>query len=346
MTFRFSVNNPYSITNTGQTHLYDFKQFMKSSSPTGPGWTVSKSGDGLAAFSSTGDIITSSGSGAGGLGNTNAWFVLQEPNGQREFLWQRGASSGSWVILYSYSARFTGGAAATRPSATDAVVVLGSTSNPATAAASSHFSTSFNSIFHFGANDADGYSFFYGGYAQSYITSNNNATACMFFDELQSGTYNDGYETDPRIIYIAGGNSSNNYNVASVSSNTTSTDVSRVVGFLYKGTIYESFGTISGLGYVVNHGNASAAGTGTGYACVPGFVGMDLFTKKDIVLPIFYARRGTDNVGAGGFKGVGKYLKYKATRRPYGTTISVVSHNDYIIMGDLAFPFSGGEAQF
>jgi hypothetical protein len=339
MTLRFSTNIPYGTSVVGSQTMYDFKAFMKSSSPTGPGWTVVASGDGLAAYSSSGDVITSSGSGAGGMDNTNAWFVLREPGGHREFLWQRGSSHDNWAILYSFSAHFTGGSASSRAAATDAQVIWGTTNVPASTAATTHFSTNFNSIFHFAADDADGYFFYYGGYAQSYAsalpTLTSTATGALIFDELQSGTFNDGYETDPRIIYVAGGNSSNNYVIASITSETTSTQTSRCLGYLYKDTVYEYFGTIPGLAYVVNTTNV----------VVPSLCGMDAYTAKDIVFPMFFVKRGTVTAGIGGFKGVGKNIRFKSSQRISGANLTVNSRNDYVVIGDIALPFDGSDAQ-
>jgi hypothetical protein len=90
------------------------------------GCTVSKSGDGLALFSSTTNILTSGASGAGGLGNTNAWFVIQLGGGE-EWCIQRGGTNQAWRIKVSRAAGFIGGTpSATRvPSATDEQVLLG-----------------------------------------------------------------------------------------------------------------------------------------------------------------------------------------------------------------------------
>jgi len=92
------------------------------------GFTVPRSGDGLAAFDDTGtSVITSGFSGANGFANNDAWLVVQDPAGEYEWLFQRNASDVSWEVAYSAVAGFTGGAAATKPTATDEVQIIDGT---------------------------------------------------------------------------------------------------------------------------------------------------------------------------------------------------------------------------
>lgn len=103
--------------------LYDLKETMKTA-----GYTVRGSGDGLSASSAVGDIITSAGSGANGMNNTNAWFTIRQPatgaapySGTREWTFQRSTQPYSWFCQYSGpDATFdqTTGNATTRPSGT------------------------------------------------------------------------------------------------------------------------------------------------------------------------------------------------------------------------------------
>ena len=116
MTLHWDNNNAVM---TGAAALFKFKALLVVC-----GWVVRSSGDGLSAFSSSGDIITTGASGAGGLANTGAWFVIEMPTANsvnRQLLVQRGASNTSWLTRYSYSAKFTGGSpsATVIPTATD-----------------------------------------------------------------------------------------------------------------------------------------------------------------------------------------------------------------------------------
>jgi hypothetical protein len=107
---------------------YDLKTQLKLA-----GWVVKSSGDGLALYSATTDIITVRGTGAGGM-NANAWYRIQAPDGGIEIVMQfiAGSASGSGTAAtqrgkYSAAAKFTGGSPSSTqvPSATDEGVFSG-----------------------------------------------------------------------------------------------------------------------------------------------------------------------------------------------------------------------------
>ncbi len=83
-------------------------------------WSKVMDSDG-STYSSSGSQVTRSGSGANGLGNSNAWIRLQDPDGVKEIIWQRGATDVSWKALYSASDKFASGSpdATTLPTAAD-----------------------------------------------------------------------------------------------------------------------------------------------------------------------------------------------------------------------------------
>jgi hypothetical protein len=101
--------------NTNQTPatcaeaVYNLKTLLKL-----VGWTVKKSSDGT-TYNSTGDQISSGASGANGMNNARAWFVIQEPGTvPRQFCLQRQNTVGvntsyQWRVKYSRYAGFTGG---------------------------------------------------------------------------------------------------------------------------------------------------------------------------------------------------------------------------------------------
>lgn len=68
---------------TAEAYMFQFKEFMKVA-----GWQVKASGDGLALYSSTGDVIDSEGAGAGGMANARAWFRLVSPDDVIEYTFQ------------------------------------------------------------------------------------------------------------------------------------------------------------------------------------------------------------------------------------------------------------------
>lgn len=90
------------------------------------GQIVASSGDGLAAFGASSDVIASGSSGANGFNNDLAWVRIQLKNG-REIIYQMiSIASGTARIKYA-TTPFTGGApSATQvPSAADEVIALG-----------------------------------------------------------------------------------------------------------------------------------------------------------------------------------------------------------------------------
>lgn len=83
------------------------------------GWSVTRTSDGI-TFSSSSDILTHGGSGAGGLDNANAFFVAAAPApSTQSFVFYRGADALNWGIWSSGAAGFTGGSTSSLPTATD-----------------------------------------------------------------------------------------------------------------------------------------------------------------------------------------------------------------------------------
>ena len=119
---KFSDCNTITSSTTG-VPTFIFKQTLKAA-----GWTVPSSSDGL-TYNASGDQITTSGTGAGGLQNTRSWFRLRDPGGRRELCIQYASISGSlqWRVKFSEVSRFTGGSpsATVTPTAADERVVWG-----------------------------------------------------------------------------------------------------------------------------------------------------------------------------------------------------------------------------
>lgn len=89
------------------------------------GASILSCGDGN-TYDPTGTLITSGASGAGGLGNTNAWVRLGLVSGH-ELTIQRGASNLVWRVKYSAQAGFSDGtpSATQTPTATDQAIRCG-----------------------------------------------------------------------------------------------------------------------------------------------------------------------------------------------------------------------------
>ena len=120
MTFSYYVNN--TITNFGDV-FYQMKELLKTA-----GWAVQSSSDGL-TYNASGDIITSGGTGAGGMTNTNAWYVLAHPTldgYQRYICLQVGTSKNTIRFKISWTP-FNGGSPGILrvPSASDERLLYG-----------------------------------------------------------------------------------------------------------------------------------------------------------------------------------------------------------------------------
>lgn len=185
---------------TGAAAMFMLKALLKQA-----GWSVIKSGDGLSVYSSSADIITSASSGANGMDNPRAWFVVQMPSSTRAFCIQRNTSSGantgqSWRIKYSAASGFTTGS----PSATvvpstggDEQVLLGagSDASPTMAALFAHGDLAMR--FHCCADNASPYGFLAWEWAVA-----TGAAGCAFgLDPILGGPTGD---TDPYVIHLLG----------------------------------------------------------------------------------------------------------------------------------------------
>lgn len=92
------------------------------------GWTCIASGDAFSLFSTTGNIFTNAGTGAGGMGNTGAYFVVRMPGASnRQLLFELNQANTPLWIKYSFSAGFSGGGVSVIPTATDQRDIIGST---------------------------------------------------------------------------------------------------------------------------------------------------------------------------------------------------------------------------
>lgn len=95
------------------------------------GWEVTASGDGAGNYSTFGDVITSSGTGANGVDNASSWFCMKKycqlTEQWRHFSYQNSNTLGNIAVFDSHTAGFTGGSpsATRRQPATDEKSVKG-----------------------------------------------------------------------------------------------------------------------------------------------------------------------------------------------------------------------------
>lgn len=306
MSFIFSKN----ISNiTGGSTWWYLKELLKTA-----GWLVKSSGDGLSAFSNSGDILTVPGTGANGMDNSSAWFRIQQPSVggvNREFVIQRPGSSSSVSIKYSYSANFTGGTpgSTTIPTATDQQTVA---NNQAL------WSTDFQFHLNIGAQNSDGFGFWMAPILNG--TPNTNASGGMLFDPLAPNTYAPG-DTDPYIIWVEN-QSSGSWNANKLSG--------QGPGWAYyaKGTSLETFANVAAGGWSISSGNF----------LFPNGAGTNPFNNREQIAPAIWCKNFTSN-GLVAIKGIGTIMKWNGTLKQSGQLMSQSSTGDRICISDVNFPW-------
>lgn len=313
MTF---INQVVANIAGGSTWWY-IKEIMKSA-----GWTVKSSGDGLALFSSTTDIITLPGTGAGGMNNTNAWFRIQMPlvdGVRRELVMQRAASSPQGTIKYSFSANFSGGAPSSTvtPTATDQAIITSTPSQSIWAG---------DNGFHLylGANNSDGYEVFAGVQLNGNLGSNNSGG--FLLDRMLPGSGPAG-DPDPYILYSET-TSSGSFNVGKITVVNNPGTGSLGQAWMHKGLPTEVFAGVGGMT------------VGSIFANTPG-AGTNIYDKRESLGPIVWVRHSAATAGPAGLKGVGTIMRWIGAPKAGAQTLSVLTPNDRIVVADVSFPWDG-----
>ena len=169
------VGTPVLSAVVGSTAMYLLKNAMKTA-----GWTVISCGDGATYKADGTDLIVS----AAVFINNGSWIVLRSPrapNCQLLFGHKGSVADKDWCVAYSRAVGFTGGAAATYPTASDSGTVVGTL--PATLAPTF---TSNNAYVHIMVSDTTDN--FY------CIQANSPAavvTGGLFFDRVTNGVAGD-----------------------------------------------------------------------------------------------------------------------------------------------------------
>jgi hypothetical protein len=317
MTFRFKENIVNSIVYEN-FFFYQIKEFMKSVSPNGPGWTVKLSSNGttFGAGDNFTDYTTSG----------TIWFVLKAPTGTREIMFYNTSGGTYSKIKYSYSAGFSGGNASTPPTATDEKIIL---SNSTDTTGFRWFYNAAGLIMQIGADDSGNYPFFIVFYDQYYQST--LIEAAFFMDEMDTSIYNDSNDIDPVVFYIgkSGNEECCTYNSLYESSNSYS--MNRCVSWCFKGSTKEMFTTTPGLYH------QQYTGTSSNFVIPRG--SSKTYDGKIYLFPIIYSSFSYC------LKGVGKNFKYISNRNEYDYSGVYPLTNDVkrdrLVVGDVVFPWSG-----
>lgn len=305
--------DPSQTPATTAAAVYGLKQLIKAA-----GWIVKASGDGISAFSSTADVITTGASGAAGMANSRAWFRIQDPAGVREFIFQRGTAGNQyWWIQYSALAKFTGGTPTyqTPGTATDSVNMV-ATTNAGAAIATGGVEGSMR--FHCMAENAAPYTW----YMFCYSNGGSTTRGLIAMDSLQAGSYNV-LDADPVVLCYA----------------TTGTDMfSAGANVVFS----QSTQTAGGAGIYCwfKFGLAGATWVNIGWARMtdgtnPGVPGglptSNYSTKDEVFAPVLI--RGTTSTSPQGWKGAMSNFRHIGPQRALsGDTLNVVTTRDFIVV--------------
>lgn len=322
MAYVFTLNVTPS---TGAVNMFNLKTALKAQ-----GWTVPRSSDGT-TYNSTGDQITTGASGAGGMANNSAWFVIQAPAGGRQLCIQRATANTTWWVRYSFSAGFTGGspAATVAPTATDQQNLAG-TSVTGIAIFPTDNTYRTQTI----VDSASPY-----GWLQfTYAVGGGIITSIFMMDPITSISS----DADPYVFICnasAGlptmpGNNGNVQQSAFSRPDSTIPASGILGGYLKKGLAGEGFVSLS-IMYYYAFINGS---TVTNY--IPFTLGTDPNNGKDDIFPALYGRSSNSTVPIG-YKGMSTLLQWTAVSRTTGDLLSISTTGDrFVMQGCLVCPWN------
>lgn len=325
MSLQYTING---IPATGAVAVYNLKTALKAQ-----GWTVPRSSDGT-TYLSSGDQITSGSSGANGLANSSAWFVIQMPtaNGvNRQFCFQRSTSQNTqWRVKYSYSAGFTGGSpsATVTPTATDQVVIQGAGTD-----GSPSYSTIYPSDGTYRQNIAVDSATPYGFWEVVFPTGGGVPNHNTIWDPMLSGSAPSS-DTDPYVFICGGGNSVTQMSGTTANNMSIYQSLNQPTPFAYLGTpgTTSNYVGVAAQQYAgITAGSATYAHTATG---------TQPFSSKDDIWPVIYLRNNSQTSPIG-YKGVSSLLSWISTNRSTGDTLTVVTTSDYIVFGAFVAAWNG-----
>jgi hypothetical protein len=319
MAFIFQPNN--YIINRGASILYEWKVFMTSTPPNGPGWLVVSSGDSI-SFNLSGDIITSGNSGSGGLYNNGSWFVIQSPS-SRQFVFQQ-TSANNFFIGYSKNGLYTGGDSTTRPTATDENVLL-NTSGFLYASVYDE-ATYPKCVMQFGADDSGESSFYIIG--TSPFTDYQVSVNGMVMEEVTPIDKTNITQDNVVFHMYSSSDTFGNYSMGNMNKDHSYIDTyaPRVIGKVMEGTSLESFSLIN-LKKLTDYRDS-----------VPSNAGKNIYSSRLVASALIYGMSGGSNA-IGSNKGIGKNILSIGTRIPIGTIVDMGELGVFTAFRDLLFPF-------
>jgi len=305
MTMRFIPNTSIPSTDGALIYLFAFLDFMRTASPGGPGWTVPRSsngtiggaGDNIAAFGDLSQYVS---------GVSESWFVLRQPDGAREFLWERGnAVDAQWILSVSPSASFTGGDAGNPPTAVDQQQIHGL----------ANVSSSGANVLHMGADDAAPYGFWTWLHLSGVFSNHQGGYGLIPITAAE-----DPAETEPWVFFFDGGGTGW-VSASAMSAETGAVTVARSTAY-QPGT--STYAQLSALSFNSQFGQQFPNST------------EDDTDGADLSAPIAFGRRAA--LGSGFFKGITSFVEWNGVTRAPGETFDGLAR---ISLGDVNVEWDG-----
>lgn len=337
MSYQFTYNQT-PVSNADAMLM--FKTLLKSA-----GWTCTNSSDGL-THNASGDQITTNTSGAGGMNNPNAWFVLIAPGAvdgyTRQLLFFRDNSSSTltnptnYWIQYSISAGFTGGGATTPPTASDAANILGTSTT-----GSPLFTNGSTFRWQILADSATPYTFA----AFAYPIGGGNATTFMMSDRMAAGSF-PSQDNDPYVWFMSGYNTNH---CMPFNASGTNTQLSTDVGFTQSSFSASQGVPSSWLKYGLSGQvftptpslTLSQFNSNPNYSVAPFGAGSNPHSGNDDLFPLLYGRVAAAG-GVCGYKGTSSLMQWCGAQRATADTVTVSTSSDHIVVnGAVVLPWNG-----
>ena len=302
---RFVPKVVVSPTNSSPRMLFEWFDFMRTPSPSGPGWTVPASSDGSTVDTGgLGANITSYADLQQWTSGPTAvsWFVLESPDGLKQICLSRyDTSEQNWYVFYSQSAAFTGGTVDVFPNAVDratyAYVRI----------------ESGGGVLHMGADDEAPYGFWlYEHLAGNFASSRG----CIAFIPIVGAPAGD---TDPYVMFVANINTGGSY----------------TYGYLYDENNTPGFTRCSGMLNGVGTNCPTLLYYNSGGALAPNQCEVD-GDGDDLLFPVPFGL--STRFPNAGFKGVSTFMQWNGRTRAAGETFASGTR---VSWGDVNFPWDG-----
>ncbi len=259
--------------------------------------------------SGTGAQITHAGTGANGMKNTNAYWVLQQPTGgtgyyagTRQIRLRMVDTAGQIQLTYSQSGVFTGGTGSTPPTATDEQNLWGTAGTYSNAAFRYHIIVT---------DASENFGWWLGGWTPG------GAAGGGLHWKMDPLRVPDPLDTDPFVFSNVALPMDHAYLAQSPSYHTHS-------GYFDHGGGTEQWST--GV-------NVPTYGTGLGII-IPNGLGTDPEDTRHTGFPMLYFKEAAQS-GTTGYKGISSLMRYAGVLASNGLTYTVSTPKDYIRLDDV-----------